>query len=129
MDREQKKIGTVSKQTVLFREKERKMEKRPSRGMNRRAFLKASGAIGLGTITTVGTAGDLSAQSGLRVGEKSPGEMIDLYPHILPAKYNKALLKKAKPCYYLEANRISPPLANLEERLRFMDKSRGFAKY
>jgi predicted TIM-barrel fold metal-dependent hydrolase len=115
----------VSKQTVLIRERREKMKKSPSQGMDRRTFLKASGAMGLGTVATFTAPGDISAQSGPKVTEKSPGEMIDMFPHILPAKYNKALLKKARPCYYLEANSLRPALANLEERLKFMDKVEG----
>jgi predicted TIM-barrel fold metal-dependent hydrolase len=58
-------------------------------------------------------------------GGKDSFEMIDMFPHILPQKYNEALLKKSRPCYYLEANSTRSALANLDERLRFMDKVEG----
>ncbi|HVP77497.1 MAG TPA: amidohydrolase family protein, partial [Thermodesulfobacteriota bacterium] len=101
------------------------MKKYLSQGMDRRTFLKASSAIGLGTVGTFSTPGGTTASSGPQPDGKSSGEMIDMFPHILPAKYQEALLKKAKPCYYLEANRLRPALANLEERLKFMDKVEG----
>ena len=101
------------------------MKKSESQKMDRRTFLKAGSAMSLGAAATFGAPGDLSAQSNPNVTEKNMGEMIDMFPHILPAKYNEALLKKAKPCYYLEANRIRPALANLEDRLKFMDKVGG----
>jgi len=52
-------------------------------------------------------------------------EKIDIFPHILPRKYNEALLKRAKPCYQLEVNSLRPALAYLDIRFRVMDKFDG----
>ena len=96
------------------------MKKNPPRGMDRRTFLKAGSAMSLGAVATFSASGDISAKPDPQIMEKNVGEMIDMFPHIQPAKYNKALLKKAKPCYYIEANRIRPALANLDERFKFL---------
>ena len=50
---------------------------------------------------------------------------IDIFCHILPQKYKEALYKKAKHCYYLEADSIRPALFDLEIRFRVMDKFEG----
>jgi len=52
-------------------------------------------------------------------------EKIDIFPHILPRKYNEALLKRAKPSYHLEVNRLRPALMDLDIRFRVMDKFEG----
>jgi predicted TIM-barrel fold metal-dependent hydrolase len=52
-------------------------------------------------------------------------EKIDIFPHILPRKYNEALLKRAKPCYQLEVNSLRPALTDLDIRFRVMDKFEG----
>jgi len=52
-------------------------------------------------------------------------EKIDIFPHILPRKYNEALLKRAKPCYQLEVNSLRPALTDLDIRFRVMDKFDG----
>jgi aminocarboxymuconate-semialdehyde decarboxylase len=64
-------------------------------------------------------------QSEPKTAKKEFGEKIDMFCHILPRKYNEALLNKAKPCYYLEANRGRPALADLDIRFRVMDKFEG----
>ena len=102
-------MGGAFQRTVAFSGKEERMKKNPSKAMDRRTFLKVGGAMSLGAAATFGGPGGVSAQSVPKGTEKKTGEMIDMFPHILPAKYNQALLKKAKPCYYLEANRTRPP--------------------
>ena len=52
-------------------------------------------------------------------------EKIDMFPHILPQKYNEALLKRAKPCYQLEVNSLRPALTDLDIRFKVMDKFEG----
>lgn len=41
------------------------------------------------------------------------GEKIDMFCHILPKKFNEALLKKSRPCYYLRKNSLRPALNDL----------------
>jgi predicted TIM-barrel fold metal-dependent hydrolase len=57
--------------------------------------------------------------------EKSALEKIDVFSHILPPKYKDALYRKAKPCYYLDADNGCPALFDLETRFRVMDKYEG----
>ncbi len=52
-------------------------------------------------------------------------EKIDMFCHVLPQKYKEELFKKAKPCYYLEADRNKPALFDLDMRFRHMDKFPG----
>lgn len=101
------------------------MGKDSSQGMDRRTFLKVSGVVGLGASAVLGASGSASAGPDPGKPGKYTGEMIDMFPHILPDKYNKALLKKAKPNAYTEANSSRPALVNLDERLKFMDKVEG----
>ena len=96
-----------------------------SQGMDRRTFLRVGSAMSLGAAATFGAPGGISAKANPKTTEKNIGEMIDMFPHILPAKYNQALLKKAKSCYYLEANGTRPALVNLDERFKFMDNVEG----
>ncbi len=88
-------------------------------GMDRRTFFKTSGAISLGAASTSGAPEIMSAQ------KKNSGEKIDMFSHILPQKYNEALLKKSRPCYYIEANRLRPALVDLDLRFKTMDKFEG----
>ena len=57
--------------------------------------------------------------------KESVSEKIDVFSHILPRKYKDALFKKAKPCYYLDADSSCPALFDLETRFRAMDKFEG----
>lgn len=50
---------------------------------------------------------------------------IDIFSHILPQRYKDALYKKAKDCYYLEADLERPALFDLDIRFRVMDKFEG----
>jgi uncharacterized protein len=95
------------------------MEKPESKGMDRRTFLKTSSVIGLGAAAALGGPGLTSAQ-----GNYS-GEKIDLFCHILPPKYNEAFVKKARKGFNYEANALRPELANLELRLKTLDKFGG----
>ncbi len=52
-------------------------------------------------------------------------EKIDMFPHILTRKYKEALFKKAKPSFYLKADKIRPALWDLDIRFRSMDKFEG----
>ena len=52
-------------------------------------------------------------------------EKIDIFCHILPLKYKEALFKRAKPCYYLEADMSRPALYDLDIRFRVMDTFEG----
>ena len=65
----------------------KKNEKGPSRVMDRRTFLKASSAIGVGA-TAIGSPGINSTP------QKYSGEKIDFFCHILPPKYNEALVNQ-----------------------------------
>jgi predicted TIM-barrel fold metal-dependent hydrolase len=96
----------------------KKMEKNQFQGMDRRTFLKASSALSLG-VATLSDTGLASAQ------KKDATEKIDMFPHILPQKYNEALLKKSRPNYNLEANRLAPALVDLDLRFKTMDKFEG----
>src|SRR4030042_1429176 len=91
--------------------------------MDRRSFLKASSAIRLRAAPNPGTPGFSPAQ------EKESGEKIDLFPHILPRKYNEALLKKSRPNFNLEANRLRPALVDLDSRFKAMDKFGGLKQF
>ncbi len=96
----------------------KKTDKDQPQGMDRRTFLKMSSAISLG-VATLGAPKIASAQ------KKESGEKIDIFPHILPKKYNEALLKKSRPCYNLEANRLRPALVDLDLRFKTMDRFGG----
>jgi len=52
-------------------------------------------------------------------------EKIDIFCHILPQKYKDALYKKAKPCYYLDADSGTPAIFDLDIRFRVMDQYEG----
>lgn len=56
---------------------------------------------------------------------KSNRRKVDIYSHILPPAYKKALFKKAKDSYYLVADTERPALFDLEIRFRVMDKFEG----
>jgi aminocarboxymuconate-semialdehyde decarboxylase len=58
------------------------------------------------------------------MNQTSP-RIIDIFCHILPKKYKDLLFKKAKPCYYLEADLARPALFDLDARFRVMDKFQG----
>jgi hypothetical protein len=48
-------------------------------------------------------------------------EKIDIFCHIIPAKYKEALLKKAsRPSYYLENTKALPALSDLDIRFKVM---------
>jgi len=94
------------------------MEKLESQGMDRRTFLKAS-AVSVGAGAALGAPPLTSAQT------KYSGEKIDLFCHILPPKYNEAFIKKAIKGYNFEANALRPQLANLDLRLKTLDKFEG----
>ena len=66
-------------------------------------------------------------QSGLRTDKKDLREKIDIFCHIIPAKYKEALLKKAeRPSYYLDNTKALPALSNLDIRFKVMDKYEGY---
>lgn len=46
---------------------------------------------------------------------------IDIFSHLLSLKYKELLFKKAKSYFYLEADRSSPALFDLDARFRVMD--------
>lgn len=53
-------------------------------------------------------------------------EMIDIYPHILPVKYKKAMEKRAGENYYLrDVDDATPTLWDLDRRFRVMDEHEG----
>jgi predicted TIM-barrel fold metal-dependent hydrolase len=57
---------------------------------------------------------------------KDNSEKIDMFCHLLPAKYKEAILAKTpKTSYYYEANSIRPALWNLDIRFRVMDRIEG----
>ena len=52
--------------------------------------------------------------------------MIDIYPHILPIKYKKALEERAGEKYYLrDVDDATPTLWDLDRRFRVMDEHEG----
>jgi predicted TIM-barrel fold metal-dependent hydrolase len=54
---------------------------------------------------------------------------IDIYSHILPKRYKEALFKTAKDGFYIqETVESTPPLFDLEERFRLMDKYEGLVQ-
>ena len=87
--------------------------------MDQRTLPEAGSSAGEKRMETPGPA-ELSA-----VQKKATGEKIDLFCHILPKKYNEALLKKSRPCYNHEINRNRPALTDLELRFKTMDKFDG----
>ena len=95
------------------------MKKDQLKGMDRRTFLKTGSAIGLAAAATLGAPGVTSAQ------KRDSGEKIDLFCHILPPKYNEAFVKKARRGFNFEANASRPQLANLDLRLKTLDKFEG----
>lgn len=53
--------------------------------------------------------------------------MLDIFSHILPAKYSKALARKAPAGFHLDnLNRALPTITRLEDRFRLMDKYDGY---
>lgn len=97
------------------------MKKNESQGIDRRAFLKG---VTAGAAVLAAPA-SLSAQPKAKPEKGGPAEIIDAFPHILPKKYNEALYKKSRPCYYLEADRIKPALSDLDLRFKLMDRFGG----
>jgi aminocarboxymuconate-semialdehyde decarboxylase len=68
-----------------------------------------------------------TAQSDPRVDKQSLGEKIDIFSHIVPAKYKETLLKKAsRPSYYLDNTKALPALSDLDIRFKAMDKYEGY---
>jgi len=96
----------------------KKTEENQLQGMDRRTFLKVGSALSLGVAT-------LSAPRLASAQKKDTDDKIDIFPHILPKKYNEELLKKSRPCYNLEANRLAPALVDLDLRFKTMDKFEG----
>jgi uncharacterized protein len=102
------------------------MKKSEQEGMDRRTFLKVSGAAGLGAAVSIGTPGSALAQAGQQVAVKDYGEKIDIYSHILPKKYKEVLFEKIpKTSYYFEADSTRPALFELDVRFKGMDKVPG----
>jgi aminocarboxymuconate-semialdehyde decarboxylase len=67
------------------------------------------------------------AQSESRADKKSLSEKIDIFSHIVPAKYKEALLKKAsRASYYLDNTKALPALSDLDIRFKAMDKYEGY---
>jgi aminocarboxymuconate-semialdehyde decarboxylase len=66
-------------------------------------------------------------QSGSKVEKKGLNEKIDMFCHIVPAKYKEAILKKAsRPSYYLENTKALPALSDLDIRFKAMDKYESY---
>ena len=95
------------------------MQKGQFQKMDRRTFLKEGGAIGVEAAASLGTP-EITSVHG-----KDSREKIDLFCHILPPKYNEALLKKGKRSFNLEANSIRPELVDLNLRFKTLDKFEG----
>ena len=57
--------------------------------------------------------------------QDASSEKIDVFCHILPKKFKEALFKKAKPCYYLDADNGTPAIFDLDLRFRVMDQYEG----
>jgi uncharacterized protein len=95
-----------------------KVETGQSPKVDRRTFLKAS-AI------SVGATAALCAPQLTPAQTKYSGEKIDFFCHILPPKYHEAFVRKGQRGYNFEANASSPQLANLDLRLKTLDKFDG----
>ena len=54
--------------------------------------------------------------------KKNAAEMMDMFSHILPRKYNEGLLRKSSPCYNLEANYLRPARIGLDLRFKTTTK-------
>ena len=54
--------------------------------------------------------------------------MIDIFAHMLPPKYKEVLNKKARYCFYIEANNANPALSDLDIRFRAMDRYEGLVQ-
>ncbi len=66
-------------------------------------------------------------QSESRTDKRHLTEKIDIFSHIVPAKYKEALLKKAsRPSYYLDNTKALPALSDLDIRFKAMDKYEGY---
>ncbi len=50
---------------------------------------------------------------------------IDIFSHILPQKYAEVLYKKAKNCFYIEADKANTVQSDLSARFRIMDRYEG----
>jgi len=106
---------------------EKKIRNKENRGVDRRTFLKTGSAISLGAAATFGASAALSAQSESRADKKVLGEKIDIFCHVIPAKYKEALLKKtSRPSYYLDNVKALPALSDLDMRFKAMDKYEGY---
>jgi len=57
--------------------------------------------------------------------QTTKNEKIDMFCHILPRKYNEALLKKARACFYLNSNSLRPALVDLDIRFKTLDRFEG----
>ena len=53
------------------------------------------------------------------------GEKIDFFCHVIPPKYNEALVTKGRKSYNLEANALRPGLVDLDLRFVTLDKFEG----
>lgn len=95
------------------------MKNNQFQGMDRRTFLKAGTAIGVGAAAAFSAPRVTSAQ------KKDSGEKIDLFCHILPPKYNEVFVKRARRGFNYEANTSRPQLANVDLRLKTLDKFEG----
>jgi len=51
--------------------------------------------------------------------------IIDIFCHVLPPRYKEALYRKARPCFYIEANSSRPALWDMDSRFRAMDEHQG----
>ena len=94
--------------------------------MDRRTFLTVGSALSLGAAATLSASSDTSAQPEAKGAKKDLGEKIDIFCHVLPQKYKEALLKKARPAFYLENAKALLPLSDLDLRFKAMDKYPGY---
>ena len=100
-----------------MKKKENQFQRRDRQTFDRATRGESMAISGAPPVTT--------AQSGPKIPKKDPGEKIDMFCHILPRKYNDALLKMGNPCYYMK-NAVRPPaLFDLDIRFRAMDKYEG----
>jgi len=104
----------------------KKMKDNQVQEMDRRTFLKVGSALSLGAAATLSAPSDISAQPETKGAKKDLGEKIDIFCHVLPQKYKEALLKKARPAFYLENAKTLVPLSDLDLRFKAMDKYPGY---
>jgi predicted TIM-barrel fold metal-dependent hydrolase len=99
--------------------------KKPLRRRVHRRSLKAPGAKRLEARSTSGVSVKIAARPRSGTTKKDPGELIDIFCHILPLKTKEVLFRKARPCNYIDTDNTRPALFDLDRRFKAMDQFEG----